>query len=70
LRAYSNLKRLAEYSLWYVQLQEALGRSPDLKEFGRGKFEWLAPTLAGDIDEAWERYRRAVEASVRSHSPA
>ncbi len=69
-RTYSNLKRLAEYSLWYVQLKESLGRPPELKEFGRNKLEWSASTLASDTDQAWERYRRAVEASLRMQPEA
>jgi hypothetical protein len=63
-QAYSNLKRLAEQSLWYVQLTEALGRPPQLPEFGRNKFQWLAPTVNSDIDEAWKQYCRAVEATL------
>lgn len=64
--AYSNVKRLAERSLWYIQLKEALDRPPELKEFGRNAFEWVATSLASNIDEAWERYRRAIEAVLRN----
>jgi hypothetical protein len=62
---YNTLKRLAELSLWYVQLKEALGRPPELKDFGRGKFEWAATTLAGDIETAWTRYQEAVKVALR-----
>lgn len=60
-RIYSSQKRLAELSLSYVQLKEALGRPPTLKEFGQNKFQWIAPVLAANIDEAWKRYRDAID---------
>lgn len=62
----SNLIRLAEQSLTYLQLEEALGHPPRLNEFGRGKFEWVAPSLAPAIDDAWSIYQRAIQAAAGS----
>jgi hypothetical protein len=56
-------KRLAEESLGYLQLQEALGRPPRLKEFGR--IEDRLAGLAADVDQAWEKYVSVIEAAQR-----
>lgn len=68
---YSSLTRLAAESLNYLQLEEALGCPPELKEFGSGKFERLASVLSADVGEAWAVYRRAIESVKRSlaHPP-
>lgn len=55
-----NLLRLAEQSLAYVQLVEALGRTPTLKEFG-AKFEWPSKVLDGETETAWEIFTRTVD---------
>lgn len=54
------LRRLAAESLTYVQLSEALGRAPTLKEFG-SKFEWPSTALCEDVEAAWRLYAAAVE---------
>lgn len=56
-----NRRKLAELSIWYVQVWEALGRPPSLKEFGTGKFTDPGSILDSDIDRAWERYGSAVQ---------
>ena len=53
-------KELAELGLKYVQLEEALGRPPEMKELGE-KFTYRSKVLAPDDEEAWRIYRRAVE---------
>jgi hypothetical protein len=64
------LRRLAGESLWYVQMLEALGRPPTLKEFG-SKFEWLAQVLASSTDEALSIYEKAVTVALaRAREPA
>lgn len=60
-RAYLERKRLAELSITYLQLREAIGRPPELKNFGRAKFEATATTLCNDIDEAWRMYQQTIE---------
>lgn len=55
------IERLARLSLWYVQVEEALGRPPEIKEFGASKLEGLATTLHADLEEAWRLYRQALE---------
>ncbi|HXH93701.1 MAG TPA: stress protein [Thermoanaerobaculia bacterium] len=54
-------KDLAEASIRYVQLREALGRQPSITEFGRSKFEYLGIALHDDPEEAWKAYTRAVD---------
>lgn len=51
---------LAEQCLRFTQLEEALGRPPDLKEFGPSSFEHRSVSLAQDIGSAWKRYRSVV----------
>jgi hypothetical protein len=46
-----------------VQLQEALGRPPELKEFTRSKFSNSA-ALSADEDEAWRIYSDAVQSAL------
>lgn len=53
-------KGLAELGLRYVQLEEALGRPPEMKELGQ-KFTYRSKVLAADDAEAWRIYRQAVE---------
>jgi len=58
---HDRVSRLANLSFWYVQLEEALGGAPTLKEFGPSKFEWLAPTLHENIEHAWHLYGSAID---------
>ena len=53
-------KELAELGLRYVQLEEALGRPPEMKEIGE-KFIYRSKVLAVDENEAWQLYKQAVE---------
>jgi hypothetical protein len=53
------LRRLAGESLAFVQLSEALGRTPTLKEFG-SKFDYMGQVLASDGDAAWGIYTSAI----------
>jgi hypothetical protein len=52
---------LAEESLRFVQLEEALGRPPELKEFGAAGFEYRSSVLAPDSQEAWSKYVAVME---------
>jgi hypothetical protein len=56
----SGLRRLAESSLRAVQLAEALGRAPDLKDFGASTFTPWADAVGPDAETAWRRYWDAV----------
>lgn len=60
-----NLMQLAEQSLSYTQLQEALDRPPTLTEFGRNKFSAGSSTLDIEIEAAWSRYQNAVALALR-----
>jgi hypothetical protein len=52
---HTKLGWLAEQSLSYVQLEEALGRPPELKEFGTSGFEYRCSVLSTDTEVAWEK---------------
>ena len=55
-------------SLRVIQLEEAIGRPPELKEFGRPAFEWRSAILAEDPLEAWQRFLAAIHAEL-AYSP-
>jgi hypothetical protein len=57
------LSRLADESLRFVQLEEAFGRSPELKEFGSARFEGMGTALSSNIEAAWLAYRSAIESA-------
>src|ERR1051325_2102760 len=52
-------KELAELAIKYVQLEEALGRPPEMKEIGE-KFLYRSNVLSADEAEAWRLYSDAV----------
>lgn len=52
-------KELAELAIKFVQLEEALGRPPEMKEIGE-KFLYRFKVLSADESEAWRIYRDAV----------
>lgn len=62
------LRRLAGEGLTFLQLSEALGREPTLKEFA-GKFEWSSKALADSPDAAWPLYLAAIEAARARVAP-
>jgi hypothetical protein len=51
---------LASESLTFVQLHEALGRPPDVREFGSSRFSYRSTALSSDLQEAWSRYSDVV----------
>jgi hypothetical protein len=57
-----NKAQLANKALEYLRLEEALGRPPTLKEFGKGGFEYRAAEagLGAEAEVAWTRYERIV----------
>jgi hypothetical protein len=65
----TRLERLADLSFWYVQLEEALGRAPTLKEFGANKLDYYGQAISDNPEEAWALYSRAIEAA-KGVSPA
>ena len=52
-------RELAELAIKYVQLEEALGRPPEIKEIGE-KFTSRSNVLDADESEAWRIYSNAV----------
>ncbi|MGI8837490.1 MAG: hypothetical protein ACR2H4_12760 [Pyrinomonadaceae bacterium] len=52
-------KELAELAIKYVQLEEALGRAPEMKQIGE-KFLYRSKVLSADEGEAWRIYSDAV----------
>jgi hypothetical protein len=63
---YEKLNELAKSSLWYVQLEEGLGRLPELKEFGLKQFAQLSTVVSDDVDKAWRIYSEAIQAAKGS----
>lgn len=63
-RDHGNRVKLAELSVSYVQIREALGRPPSLKEFGIGRFKAVSSSLDKDIERAWAIYVSAIERSI------
>jgi hypothetical protein len=57
---------LAEESLRFVQLQEALGRPPSLKEFGSSGFGYEGGALSPDTNEAWATYVAIVRGAMET----
>lgn len=57
------VKWLAEQSLRFLQLEEALGRAPGMDEFGASGFEDRSAVLSPDVEQAWRTYLGAVEAA-------
>lgn len=64
---YNRIRELAEASLRYLQLEEALGQPPDKQQFGRRKFDPIAAELWGDPEHGWSLYRAAIERA--RHTP-
>ena len=64
-RSDGDRKRLAELGVWYVQVREAVGRPPTLKEFGLSKFKPFASAIGEDAEQAWAVYSgRLVEGAL------
>lgn len=63
------LKRLAEESLRYIQLEEALGQAPTLDEFGRSSFARMAERVSDDVEKAWSTYGQAIVRSLSQPTP-
>jgi hypothetical protein len=57
-RSLEQVTRLAEASVYYIQVAEALGRPPEPKEFGINRYEW---DWAGSPTLGWPRYQQAIE---------
>jgi hypothetical protein len=61
---------LGAQSLRVLQLEKAMGRPPELKDFGRPAFEWRSEILADDPLEAWQQFLAAVHAELEAYSAA
>ena len=55
---YRQIARLASASTYYLQISEALGRTPEPSEFGANRYEW---TWATDLDHGWPLYQQAIQ---------
>ena len=65
-------KELAELAVKYVQLEEAMGEPPEMKQLG-DKFTYRSGVLHSDDAEAWKSFSRAVgnaKSSVPQERPA
>lgn len=64
---------LAEQSLRLVQLEEAIGSPPALKQFGSSSWDYYSDVLDPDPEVAWERYLAVVSqerSSLETRRPA
>jgi hypothetical protein len=55
----------AEAGPRYIQLEEALGRPPDLKEFGADQLDYRFDALAATPEAAWQMFEQELTASLR-----
>ncbi|MBN1174104.1 MAG: hypothetical protein JXA67_18170 [Micromonosporaceae bacterium] len=55
---YRQQARLAAASVYYLQITEALGRTPEPAEFNANRHEW---EWAGGIEAGWPIYQNAIE---------
>jgi hypothetical protein len=62
----SALRRLAESSVRAVQLAEALGRAPELKDFGASAFAPWSDALGPEPEAAWRGYWDAVARTLHA----
>ncbi len=60
-------KELAELAIKYVQLEEALGQPPEMKQLGE-KFTYRSGVLNPDQSEAWRIFSEAVQKAKISES--
>jgi hypothetical protein len=60
--------RLAWYSIRWVELAEALGEPPTLKQLGTRDFSMSAGALSDDTDAAWQVYCDAIERALAGES--
>lgn len=67
---HTKLAWLAGQSLRLIQLEEAMGRRPELKEFGAPAFQFRSGVLANDPLEAWQRFTTTVRAEQAAYSAA
>ena len=58
-------RELAEKALSFVQIREASGKNPQLKEFS-SKFKYRSSVLHEDETKAWEIYEAAIEKALQS----
>jgi hypothetical protein len=57
---YYRIRRLAEESPRYLQLQEALGQPPSKQQFGRSNFDFVANEIWGDVELGWQLYTESI----------
>jgi len=71
------LSQLARHSIRWVELAEALGAPPALRQLGTTDFSMSASALSDDTGRAWQMYCEAIERALvvgastpHSHAPA
>jgi hypothetical protein len=58
------IEEIATLGIKYIQLEEGLGRPPELQELGE-KFPYYCKAMPGNLDEAWHTFVRALEDARR-----
>lgn len=67
-KPYGQLNELAELSLRYVQLEEALGHTPTLNTFGSSRFTQCSNALHANKNKAWDIFSNAIQTTKKAFS--
>ena len=51
-------------AIWYIQLHEIFGRTPNLAEFGRSKLSWIVEQDKRDVDDVWKLLQHAISSAI------
>ncbi len=60
---YYHLRYLAQESLRFLQLEEALGQAPTLEQFGKDRFRGIAGEVWQDVSAGWSSYTDVIAAA-------
>jgi hypothetical protein len=66
----NKVSALARYSIQWVELAEAIGTPPTLKQLGTRHFSTLAAVLSDDTETAWQVYCDAIERALNGRGSA
>jgi hypothetical protein len=62
-------EELANLSLRYIQLEEALGRAPEPAELGLEKLQEYSQILNQDLNMVWTMYTGSIQSARNYPSP-
>ena len=67
LAGHEPLRGLRDEPAQHIQLEEALGRAPEAKEFAVGKNDFLCATLKNE-PKLWAAFEAAIQVERKNHS--